>query len=180
MWKKKPADAFFENLCASYYENVLRYLFRVLGEENAARDTAQEVFLTACEKKEQLMIHPNPGGWLFQAAKNLSKKAKRESFRRMAEDPLPLDGEGLSDSTGTVEWMLDKSIDETQYIDQVLALLAPEKRRLYSLHYMQGLTLRDIASQLGLEETAVRMRFVRLRREIREIAEQISEKNFVL
>mgnify|MGYP002508476917 CR=1 FL=1 len=38
---------------------------------------------------------------------------------------------------------------------------------------------REIASAYGLEEPAVRMRYVRLRREIRTIAAQVAEENFL-
>ena len=37
----------------------------------------------------------------------------------------------------------------------------------------------EIASAYGLEEPAVRMRYVRLRREIRTIAAQVAEENFL-
>lgn len=180
MRKKKEADLFFDTLCAAHYENVLRYLFRVLGDENAARDTVQEVFLTAFGKMESLMDHPNPGGWLFQTAKNLSKKAKREAFRRMAEEPLQEEGgkDALADRGSLIEETLDREIDETDYIEQVLNRLSPEKRKLYTLHYLRGQTMREIAGDMGMDEPAVRMRFVRLRREIRELAAEVAEKNF--
>lgn len=179
MRKKKEADLFFEALCAAHYENVLRYLFRVLGDEYAARDTTQEVFLTACGKRELLTEHPNPGGWLFQTAKNLSKKAKREAFRRMAEEALPEECKGeVMDRKSLIEETLDREIDETHYIEEVLNRLSPEKRKLYTLHYLRGQTMREIAGELEMDEPAVRMRFVRLRREIRELAAKVAEKNF--
>ena len=37
----------------------------------------------------------------------------------------------------------------------------------------------EIAALLALREDALRMRYVRLRREIREIVEEIAEQNFV-
>lgn len=179
MWKKKADDRFFEELCAANYENVLRYLYRALGEETIARDTVQEVFLTACAKKALLMQHPNPGGWLFQTAKNLVKKAKREAFSRMMEEPLPEEGEGsLPDQGSTIERMLDQEIDESQYIAKVLSELSMEKLELYTRHYLKGQTMREIALSMGADEAAIRMRYVRLRREIKEIASQVAEKSF--
>lgn len=182
MGKTKKTEIFFNSLCMDYYKNILRYLFRVLGEEDSARDVVQEVFLAAWLKKDLLMDHPNPGGWLFQTAKNLACKAKRESFSRcMAEDPL--EGEGIQepqDRTSMVEWALDSEIDESRYIDQVLSSLAPEKRQLYALHYIKGISIREIAREMGVGETALRMRYMRLRKEIRKIAAQVAEKNFYI
>lgn len=175
--KQKAAEQFFEGLCAAYYENVLRYLYRTLGDAEAARDAVQEVFLTALGKQTELAAHPNPGGWLFLTARNLAKKAKREAYRRMMEEPAdemeePLDGGSL------VELAIDREIDETRYVEQVLSGLTPEKRRLYALYYLRGRTMREIAAELGMDEPAVRMRFVRLRREIRELTARVAEKNF--
>ncbi len=182
MGKAKKTEIFFNSLCVDYYKNILRYLFRVLGEENTARDVVQEVFLAAWLKKDQLMEHPNPGGWLFQTAKNLACKAKRESFSRcMAEEPL--EGEGIQepqDQTSGIEWVLDSEIDEERYIDQVLSTLTPEKRQLYALHYMKGISMREIAKKMDMEETAIRMRYMRLRNEIRKIVAQVAEKNFYI
>lgn len=176
MWKKRAEDHFFEELCAAHYENVLRYLFRALGDEGMARDVTQEVFLTACAKEISLRLHPNPGGWLFQTAKNLAQKARREAFRRVKEEMFP--EEEPVDEQSAVEQELDRQIDESQYVDLVLDRLSPEKRCLYSLYYVSGKPMGEIAAELGLEEPAVRMRFVRLRREIREIAAEVAEKNF--
>lgn len=40
----------------------------------------------SCRKRELLAQHPNPGGFLFQSAKNLIKKQQREAFRQVALD----------------------------------------------------------------------------------------------
>ena len=69
MGKAKKTEIFFNSLCVDYYKNILRYLFRVLGEENTARDVVQEVFLAAWLKKDQLMEHPNPGAGCFKRQK---------------------------------------------------------------------------------------------------------------
>lgn len=84
MWNGKKAERFFDGLCEDYYEKVLRYLYAALADEQAARDTVQEVFLVAWQKREALLTHPNPGGFLFLTAKNLAQKARREAFARMA------------------------------------------------------------------------------------------------
>lgn len=76
----KKKDIFFNNLCESYYEKILRYLYGVLGNESAVRDCTQEVFLTACQKCDILIKHPNPGGFLFQTAKILAKKNATANF----------------------------------------------------------------------------------------------------
>lgn len=178
--KRKQEQQFFESLCEIYYEKILRYLYAVLEDEAAARDCTQDVFLTACQKAALLLQHPNPGGFLFQTAKNLAKKIRRESFRRMVTDVAleDMDTEP-QDSDADIERMIDGEIDEQEYIEAVLAQLSPEKRTLYTLYYVNRNSMGQIANMLHLEEPALRMRYVRLRREIRAIAAQVAEQYFI-
>ena len=177
--KRKNGEAFFEELCEDYYEKILRYLYSSLSDETAARDCTQEVFLVACQKAELLKQHPNPGGFLFQTAKNLARKTRRESFSRMVQE-ISSDGGNLelSDICSGIEAVLDSEIDELEYVETVLSGLSSDKRRLYSLYYINRKSMAEIASLLELEETAVRMRFVRLRREIRTMVENLAEEKF--
>ena len=176
---RKEQD-FFEQLCTDYYEKVLGYLYAVLEDESAARDCTQEVFLTALQKISLLCQHPNPGGFLFQTAKTLAKKSKRESFARLLREHAIEDHEQfISDITATIESALDKEIDEQNYIETVLGNLSEEKRRLYTLYYISHKSMAEIAGILEIEEPALRMRYVRLRREIKDIAGEIAKKYFI-
>lgn len=177
----KKEDIFFNNLCESYYEKILRYLYGVLGDESAARDCTQEVFLTACQKCNVLIQHPNPGGFLFQTAKNLGKKERRQSFSQMLREQVG-DNEidQIPDWNTSIETVLDRQVNEQEYVDVVLSQLTEEKRNLYNLYYVSKNSMADIARILDIEETALRMRYVRLRREIRDITNQIAEQYFLI
>jgi RNA polymerase sigma-70 factor (ECF subfamily) len=174
---------FFEQLCVDYYEKILRYLYGVLNDETAAKDCTQDVFLIACKKADVLSAHPNPGGFLFQTAKNLAHKSRREGFRQMlnelrteaAADALTAK---LADANADIEKVLDEEINEGDYIETVLGRLSEDKRNLYTLYYINKLTMAEIAVRLGAEEPAVRMRYVRLRREIKTIIAEVAEQNF--
>ncbi len=74
---------------------------------------------------------------------------------------------------------LDRRIDAPLYLEAVLSRLDDEKRRLYALRYLEKKSMAEIAVLLALRDEALRMRYVRLRREIREIVGEIAEQNFV-
>jgi len=136
----------------------------------------------ALQKSTLLRQHPNPGGFLFQTAKNIAKKKKRESFQQMM---LELDAEdtdiddGIPDLSDYIQMVQDQQINEEDYIESVLSELSEEKRRLYTLYYLNKESMREIALLFGVEEAAMRMRFVRLRREIRTIAAAVAVKYFI-
>jgi RNA polymerase sigma-70 factor (ECF subfamily) len=166
-----------------YYEKVLRYLYSVLNDKTRAKDCVQDVFLIACRKADILRSHPNPGGFLFQTAKNLAHKSRREGFRQMlnelqieaAVDALTTK---LADANADIDKALDEKINESDYIETVLGRLSDDKRRLYTLYYISKRTMAEIAAILGAEEPATRMRYVRLRREIKNIITEVAEQNF--
>ncbi len=177
--RKKSQTEKFEKLCKEYYEKILHYLFFSLGNETMAKDCTQEVFLLAFQKIDKLSHHPNPGGFLFQTAKILCKKAKRESFLRLLkEESADEIAKGIPDINSDITFALDKEINEDEYIDNVLSHLSDEKLKLYNLYYISKKTMGEIAEILGLEETAVRMRFVRLRREIKGIVSEVAKQEF--
>ena len=176
----QKGDDFFDQLCIDYYQKVLGYLYAALNDESAARDCTQEVFLTALQKISILRQHPNSGGFLFQTAKNLAKKSRREGFVRLLhEQAIEEKGQFMADVTATIEYALDREIDEQNYIETVLETLSEKKRLLYTLHYISHKSMAEIAEILEIEETALRMRYVRLRREIREVAKELAKKHFI-
>ena len=176
---KKRKD-FFEQLCIDHYEKVLAYLYAVLEDESAARNCTQEVFLTALQKILILYQHPNPCGFLFQTAKTLAKKTRRESFARLLHEQAIEDYElVITDVAATIEIALEREIDEYDYIEAVLGALSEEKRRLYTLYYLNRKSMSEIAGILDVKEPALRMRYVRLRREIKDIAGEIAQKHFI-
>lgn len=174
-------DEFFDNLCVDYYEKILRYCYLKLSNEAAARDCVQDVFLLALSKLETISKHPNPGGFLFQTAKNLIQEERREYSKRMLKE-TELESDCVTIYEDVFDTLLnehDEYIDEQEYIPHVLSMLSQEKKELYSLYYVEKKSMREIAQMYNTEEAAIRMRYVRLRREIKSIVSDVAQKHFV-
>jgi RNA polymerase sigma-70 factor, ECF subfamily len=58
-----------EELYAKYADTVFRYCLRQVGRRDLAEDIASEVFLTLCQRLEQIRDEQLPA-WLFSVAKN--------------------------------------------------------------------------------------------------------------
>ena len=102
--RRKKRQIFFEQLCIDNYEKVLTYLYAVLEDESAARNCTQEVFLTALQKLMIWYQHPNPGGFLFQTAKTLAKKSRRESFALLLREQTIENHEAfITDTAANIE-----------------------------------------------------------------------------
>lgn len=163
-------EIFFDELCNNYYKKILKYLMFNLNDESCAMDAVQS-----------LKSHPNPAGFLFQTAKNIMKKKKREIYQKVLNEVYKNDNSiiDIADNNSNIINILDKGINEDDFLIDVFSQLSKEKKELYSLYYIQNNSMENIALKLGIEYSALRMRYVRLRKEIKEIVNKISEEKFI-
>ena len=57
-------------------------------------------------------------------------------------------------------------------------MLTEDKKKLYIMYYIKNKTMEEIAKELGISYSAVRMRYVRLRKEIKALVQEFAEENF--
>lgn len=174
-------DKFFEGLCLDYHERVFKYLYYSLKDLDDAKDITQEVFLHIYENLDKVIDHENIGGYIFQTAKfKKMNYVRRLSTKYGREITNFIDNKASHPDIYTeLGIAADKKIDETLYIDNVLNQLDEKKQELYRLRYINNMSYKDIADRLGIRETSVRMRYVRLKREVVKITKSMAKKNFV-
>lgn len=64
-------SAFLERMFMENYSDMESFARRFFQNEDIAQDAVQETFLVAQIKIEQLIVSPEPRGWLFNALKNV-------------------------------------------------------------------------------------------------------------
>ena len=62
-------DAFFQKLCEENYTDLGNFLLVLTKDREQAQDILQETFIVAWQKRQKLISHPNPAGFLFQTAR---------------------------------------------------------------------------------------------------------------
>jgi RNA polymerase sigma-70 factor (ECF subfamily) len=164
----------FEELCKENYARIYRYIFTMTGTRESAEDLIQDVFTVAISKGEAFLQHENPPAFLYRTARNLTLSYLKRRQRAATE---ALD-ENIPDGGGDMDELLfreeDGRIDETRYAVQVLRGLEPRERELYRKRYVAQKPIREIAEELGASEPAMRMRLVRLRREIQGAVKELN------
>jgi len=147
---------------------------RQLPREDA-EDIVAQVFTRFLERMDR--YDPRRGSvraWLLGIARHaLIDHYRRRRPDRAASEPLEELARHAGDpAPDPLETLIEH--EEARLIDGVLAGQPAETRELFALRYGQGLSHREIASLTGLGEAAVRQRFSRAMREIRDSRE--SEK----
>ncbi|MEX2273596.1 MAG: RNA polymerase sigma factor [Vicinamibacterales bacterium] len=148
-----PETPHAERLYLECQPRVVRYLTRLVGHADTARDLAQETFLHAA-RSPLPESEPGQRAWVFRIARNLGLNHLRDTAQhaRMAPD---LDG-----GTGPAQ-------ETTLLVREALAQLAPLDRDIFLLREAAGLSYAEIAEACAVTEDAVRSRLQRARQALR-------------
>ncbi|MEN8007152.1 MAG: RNA polymerase sigma factor [Candidatus Krumholzibacteriota bacterium] len=156
-----------------HFSRIFGLAFRLLGEKTVAEDVTQEVFLRVHRAAHQLDTTRDPGPWLMTITANLCREKWRSRAGRQAKQTISLDEKpavaaGIADGgTGTDRKVLDA--DRNRLLTGAIAELPEAMRLVVVLHDLQGLTHEEISGITGDEAAAVRKRYSRALRKLREL-----------
>jgi len=151
-------------LSRRYGPMVFRRCRRLLGGEEEARDACQDVFVRLFERRHDLTTD-YPSSLLYRMATNvcLNRIRDRERVpvtideRRLHTIACASDPGAASDARVLLDWLFGRH---------------PESSRTMAvLHYVDGLTLEEVAAETGLSVSGVRKRLRRLREMLREMGQ---------
>jgi len=156
----RDANAFAE-LTRRYAGLVKGVCIRVLGNSHDAEEVAQECFLELARDAER--VHSSVGGWLHRAATTRSLNVLRSRIRRkVREREVGYDPDTAAASNDIGARELHK------VIDGALTELPDDLRVPVILHYFDGRSQRDVALELGVNQSTISRRMQDALRHLRE------------
>ena len=158
----KENREFFEELYRSEYDNIKRYVRRMVTEGNGIEDIVQETFVEAYRKISSLRTHPNVPGWLRVTAKNKIMKWEEKQKKYSLEfDYILQNAEGSGKG---------KSSDDCKMVEAyctVRKILSDEELEILRCYYEYGYTSQEMAARLGITETCFKVRILRMKQRIK-------------
>ena len=156
------ADAFVR-IIEQYQLPITRYLYRLTGDWETARDLAQDTFIQAYKSVLKTEFNVSFKAWLYKTATNKSN----QFFRKCKPEKI------TSSEAATIEESLiskdcTESIIESLVIREALLRVDKDQRICLLLHFWEGLKYREIAEIAGISEEAVRKRVTRGCREFKK------------
>jgi RNA polymerase sigma-70 factor (ECF subfamily) len=138
----------FELLLAEHQQRVLRTAYRLLGRLEDAQDAAQEVFLRLLKHIDN--IEGDPQFWLYRVTVNICN----DHYRRR---PFVVEVPDLQfvDPAPNAEGVLHVA-ERKRLLMAGIARLPERERESIVLRDIEGLTTREVAQVLGVEEVTVR------------------------
>jgi RNA polymerase sigma-70 factor (ECF subfamily) len=165
----------FETFMRNYQNMVFSTAMRLLANQTEAEDVAQEVFLKAFERFDQLHDSPTVGGWLKTVATNLSLnhlsryRSRWSFFSELSVSNLEETGENELEfpASESVEEELDK-LERRALVGQALQKLPAAQRVPLVLYHLEGLAYEEIAEKLGVSLGKVKTDIFRGREALRK------------
>jgi RNA polymerase sigma factor (sigma-70 family) len=150
-----------------YSEQILGYCQHQLGSREEAEDAVQTTFMNALRGLQRGIVPELESAWLFKIAHNVCLSRHRSSWRR-GKVESPNNFEVLQEVVAGP----DHKADELIRLQDVLEGMPEHQRRAILLREWQGLTYKEISTELGLTQGAVETLIFRARRALAQGLEQ--------
>lgn len=153
-------------LIERYHDDLIRFLFRLVGDRAAAEDVFQETFLQLHLSAESFDATRRFRPWLFTIAANKGRDyLRKRGRRRTVELSAPVGGD--PDGASFVDLMEidvpspDSGVDREELsreVQEVLGSMPDSLREILLLAYFSRLSYMQIAEDLGIPLGTVKSR----------------------
>jgi RNA polymerase sigma-70 factor (ECF subfamily) len=161
----------FDELVLRHQGMVAGLLFRFVAQRADLEDLVQETFIRAFRSLKGWRPDKPFSHWLKRIAVNVGRDFYRHERRvsKQFTESTPEEMEAVaSHSTESEKFCFAGYTQEAQWL---LAKLRPDDRTLLTLHYLNGMRLREIAEHLGWSVSKTKVRSLRAKRQLQRILE---------
>ena len=170
-----PVD--FTTFMRNYQDMVYSTAVRLLNNEAQAEDIAQEVFLKAYERFDDLAHSPTAGGWLKTVTTNMSinhlqryRKRWRFFSELVRQDDEKDEGEPVEFAAPDSDFLANvQQGDRKAWVERALAKLPEHQRVPLVLFLFDELPYDEIARRLGVSLAKVKTDILRARAALAQI-----------
>jgi len=161
----------FRQLYERYQDKVYASCYRILGEQTAAEDLAQEIFVKIYDELRRFKFQSKFSTWLYRIAVNHAINRANEASRhgriheKIARE-LPRETSGHSP-------MADRFMDDR--VQKALMELSEKLRAIVALRYLEGLSYDEIAEVLEISIGTVKSRLFLAHETLRPLLKDVLE-----
>lgn len=147
-----------------YYQVLVTYAFRYLGDLDSSRSVVQDVFVGLYDKRNEIKIHTSLKAHLYQSVRNRAlniikrEKMQREHHGRIMDERN--DQEGYED-----ELTLNELEDR---IAKVVNNLPGQCQKIFRMSRQEGFQNAEIAEKLSISKRTVETQISKALKKIRE------------
>lgn len=144
---------------------VMRRCRQLLKEENEALDATQDVFVQILKRRDRLeMTHPS--SLLYRIATNLCLNRIRDRQRRAT-----MPGDGFLERVAVLD-DTEPRLEARSVLERLFGRHQESTRTMAVLHFQDGMTLEEVAGEVGMSVSGVRKRLRGLRASLGEVVKE--------
>ena len=171
-------DTAFSVLVKKYQKPVHALVWRKIGDFHIAEDITQDTFLKAYQKLSTLKKPQRFASWLYVIATNYCKMWVRK--KRLSTQSLEDISSTALESATYSGYVIAENEQETaeaqrEVVKKLLAKLQESERTVITLHYLGGMTYKEISEFLGVSVGTIKTRVYRARRRLKKEEPMIRE-----
>lgn len=144
----------------SAYDNYADLLYRLafshLGNDFDAQDAVSETFMRYLRHLPEFRSDEHEKAWLIRVLTNVSYDMLRHKKVRAY---TPIEEVNIS--------VYEKGFNEEESVFDKLSKISPKNKAVVILHYLEGYSVKEIGKIFGISESAVKMRLMRGRDELK-------------
>jgi RNA polymerase sigma-70 factor (ECF subfamily) len=154
-WSDRSAVFADEPAFRAWYERslprVYTYLFHRCGRNaELAEELTQQAFVEAVRSRRRFRGRSDATTWVV----GIARHRLVDHFRRTERDARRLDALAAGELERAIVPVPSSPAEEPDGIDDALAVLPASQRAVLILHYMDRLSVRDVAHAIGKSEAA--------------------------
>ncbi|MBL7865712.1 MAG: sigma-70 family RNA polymerase sigma factor [Cyclobacteriaceae bacterium] len=160
----------FQSMVFPVKNKLYRFAYRLLGNNEEAKDVVQEVFIKVWNGRDQLSEVENMEAWCMRITKNLSLDRLRQQQRR------PTDSIDMGMHVSTNGLSPAETTELSESMKRIAALMnqLPEKQRqVMHLRDIEGYSYHEICEIMEIDMSQVKVSLFRARNAVREKLQKI-------
>jgi len=164
MYLNTHHNDYFETLYKRYVTKVYKRCLSLTKDSARAEDYTHDIFLRVYGNLINFKQNSAFSTWLYSISYNYCMDQIRVNNRTnlvSLEDDQDFVWTDSSDQ--------EKRESQLQHLDQVMGTISPEELQMLRMKYDEGLDINEMAQQLRLKNSAVKMRLKRTRDKIRRL-----------
>lgn len=163
-----PSKPPFIELVDAHSREIFHYLYRMLGQTQAAEDALQDAFVRAYRAYDRLDDDANTRAWLYRIAGNVARTQLKRNHRTKDEKALY---ENLRDNSPSVVEEVE-SRERQRTLSQAVQRLPHQQRTALTLRKYQALSYAEIGLVLDCTPEAARANVYQALKKLRHVFSQ--------
>jgi len=166
----KKTREIFSQIYDQYVDKIYRFIFLKVNSQEIAEDLCSETFLKGWQAfKDNKKDIENPPAFLYQIARNLiiDYYRKRGRTQTVSVDCLPITDPRIDLETETM------NNSDLERVKSVLVNIKDGYQEVLIWHYIDDLSISEIAKMLNKSKGAVRVTLCRALKDLRSRIEEI-------